>query len=246
VKKTNRYLVYLLFALASFTVNASESIDGDDIRSKAVPVTDEPLHIVRYDAPPFLIYTNYIMPGTWTLYHRHRTDLLALIAGDAQVSGQVAGEAAVLQAAPGGSAIFFPYGDLAEPYVHRVGAFGEKPFVNVGLEFHDPMGTQCEGVTRWEDPVIEAVTSNRRGSAYRLVLDMGASIELPGQGRGLMLVPLAPLGLAPRLQLDAATWTPALGDFRFYSDSSNSTSARPTRLTNVGEYNIGFTVFVAC
>jgi hypothetical protein len=246
MKRTIRYLIHLLFALTSLAANANDSKDADDSRANAVPVTDEPLHIVRYDAPPFLIYTNSIRPGTWTLYHRHRTDLLALIAGDAQVAGQVAGEAAVSQVAPGGSAIFFPYGDRTEPYVHRVGVFGEQSFVNVGLEFHDPMGTQCEGVTRWPDPLIEASTSNRRGSAYRLVLDSGASIELPGQGRGLMLVPLAPLGPAPRLQLDAAAWTPALGDFRFYSDSNNGKSPRPTRLTNAGEYSIGFTIFVAC
>jgi hypothetical protein len=241
-----RYLVISLFVLVGFSVHAIASSDRDDIRSNAVPVTDEPLHIVRYDSPPFLIYTNYIVPGTWTLYHRHRSDLLALIAGDAQVSGQVAGEAAVSQVAPAGSAIFFSYSDQAEPYIHRVGAFGERPFVNVGLEFHDPMGTQCQEVPQWTDPAIESVTSNRRGSAYRLMLDAGSTITLPGQGRGLMLVPLAPLGQAPGLELDAAQWTPTLGDFRFYSDPGKDGSARPTRLKNVAEDRIRLTVFVAC
>ena len=103
---------------------------------------------MSYDASPFLIYTNYIMPGTWTLYHRHRTDLLALIASDAQVSGQVAGEAAVLQRALGGTAIFFPYGDLvahitqiAAKTCHNI----TRPEIGPGI----PQGREFEQHALW-------------------------------------------------------------------------------------------------
>ena len=51
-----------------------------------VPVTKEPLHVVQHRGAHFLIYTNWIEPGVWTLYHQHRNDLLAVIAADTKAA----------------------------------------------------------------------------------------------------------------------------------------------------------------
>jgi len=73
------------FALAGLVAHASEASTADQIRATAVPASQEPLHIVRYDAEPFMIYTNDVMPGIWTRHHQHHNDLLAVIAGATQV-----------------------------------------------------------------------------------------------------------------------------------------------------------------
>ena len=43
-------------------------------------VLEEPLRVVRYRSDPFIVYTNWVEPGQWTLYHAHDKDLLAVIA----------------------------------------------------------------------------------------------------------------------------------------------------------------------
>lgn len=234
------------FVLAGLVAHASEATTADEIRATAVPASQEPLHVVRYDAEPFMIYTNDVMPGIWTQYHQHHSDLLAVIAGGTQVGGQVPGEEAKSQNVPSGTVAFFPYSDSAAPYVHRVGVTGEQPFVNVGLEFHGPLGDQCQRITPWQDPAIATVTSNRRGSAYHLLLASGASAALPEQGRGLLLVPLDEPKAEKNLLLDSTQWLPALGDFRFYSDFNQPQQPRPATIKNNGSSNVRLVVFVAC
>ena len=231
-------------ALAGLVAHASEASTADQIRATAVPASQEPLHIVHYDAEPFMIYTNDVMPGIWTRYHQHHSDLLAVIAGGTQVGGQVPGEEAKSQNVPSGTVAFFPYSDSAAPYVHRVGVTGEQPFVNVGLEFHGPLDSQCQANTTWQHPAIETVTSNRRGSAYHLLLASGASAALPELGRGLLLVPLAEP--ANNLLLDSTQWQPAPGDFRFYTDFNQPQQPRPATIKNNGSSNVRLVVFVAC
>jgi hypothetical protein len=89
---------------------------------RVVPVTEEPLHIVRYRSERFTIYTNRIKPGVRTLYHTHQNDLLAVIVLDTTVTSQAAGDAPRTQTATAGSVAFFPYADSPTPYAHRVGA----------------------------------------------------------------------------------------------------------------------------
>jgi len=54
------------FALTALVTQASEATTADEIRATAVPASQEPLHVVRYYAEHFMIYTNDVMPGTWT------------------------------------------------------------------------------------------------------------------------------------------------------------------------------------
>lgn len=246
MKRLPVYLLGGFCALASLLAQAGDAPNVDAIRAHAMPATEEPLHIVRADEPPFVIYTNDLQPAVWTQYHQHRTDLLAVIAADTRVAGQVPGEEAKAQNAPAGAVVFFPYADSKTPYVHRVGVTGEQPFVNIGVEFHDPLGSQCQGIAPWKGPGIKATTSNRRGSAYHLQLSSGASALLPTQGRGLLLVPLGDSQPENNLQLDSQAWQPALGDFRFYSDFSKQKNPRPTQIKNSGESSVHMTVFVAC
>lgn len=234
------------FALAGLVAHASEATTADEIRATAVPASQEPLHVVRYDAEPFMIYTNDVMPGIWTQYHRHHSDLLAVIAGGTQVGGQVPEEEAKSQNVPSGTVAFFPYADSATPYVHRVGVTGAQPFVNVGLEFHGPLDSQCQSSTAWQNPAIESVASNRRGNAYHLLLASGASAALPEQGRGLLLVPLDQPKAERDLLLDSTQWQPALGDFRFYTDFNNAQQPRPATIKNNAKSSVRLVVFVAC
>ena len=154
----------LLAALGGAVSSAAPGTSPVD----AVPVTEEPLHVVRYRSPQFLIYTNWIEPDVWTLYHRHATDLLAVIPAATSAASQVPGGEPEGQAAPAGSVVFFPYSDRASPYVHRVGAQGDSPFINIGLDFQASPAGDCEmRLGDWASAQATEIASNRRGSAYR-------------------------------------------------------------------------------
>lgn len=202
-----------------------------------VPVTEEPLHVVRHRSEGFLIYTNWIEPGIWTQYHEHRNDLLALIVGDTVASSEsLAGERRE-QTAPAGTLVLFPYSDDSAPYVHRVGATGEKPFINVGLEFLRPPADACRAkLAPWDEPHARELASNRRGQGYRLTLPSGAVVKLPQDGHGLLLAPLA----EGKLQLDLESWRAIVGGFRFFAE------ARPRQVKNLGPSELGLVVFLAC
>jgi len=232
------YKIFLLFPLllaaVAGKVFASETTPST---VNAVKVTDEPLHVVRYRSPQFLIYTNWIEPGVWTLYHRHATDLLAVIAAASAVASQVPGAEPEEQAAPAGSVVFFPYGDGAAPYVHRVGARGDSPFINVGLDFQAAPVSDCESeISGWQSALATEIVSNRRGSAYRFTLPPNTPQMLPESGNGLLLVPLEPAAL----QIDDKRWEATVGDFRFFE------SYRPVEIKNTGQSPAVLVMFHAC
>lgn len=206
----------------------------------AVPVAEEPLHVVKYRGEDFLIYTNWITPGTWTLYHEHRNDLLATIVGATTAASQTPGNEPGEQTAPAGTVLFFPYADSAAPFVHRVGARGDSPFINVGLEFLGPPAAACTDSPDWRDDRVQIVAENRHGRAYRVTLPASAEIALPTSGRGLLLVPLN----EGTLRLGEAPWMFSPGDFRFF-ESAGGTS-RPEGLGNGMADAVTLIAYVAC
>ena len=204
---------------------------------QVVPVTEEPLHVVRYRDDHFLIYTNWIEPGTWTLYHEHKNDLLAVIVADTVAASQALGEAPREQAAPAGALVFFPYADDATPFVHRVSASGNATFINVGLEFLDPPSATCPAqLEDWNVKGSKPLPPNRRGQGYHLTLGPGATVAMPRGGRGLLLAPLAPA----TFQFANEVWTASVGEFRLYTDN------RPEQLQNAGGTEVTLVVFDAC
>ncbi|MFN2166020.1 MAG: hypothetical protein ACK2U9_07135 [Anaerolineae bacterium] len=202
-----------------------------------VAIADEPLHHVRYESAHFRVYTNWIEPGVWTLYHEHRFDQLSVIAADTSAATQLPGEKMKEQRAPAGTVVFFPYADLPTAYVHRVGARGSTPFVNIGLDFRDPLSGACanEGPS-WQADGAELRKSTRRGQAYRLQLPGAGEVDLPNAGRGLLLVPLS----GGNLELDGQTWEVEPGGFRFFERE------RPARLRNPGSTAATVMVVDAC
>ncbi len=202
-----------------------------------VPVEEEPLHIVRYKGDDFMIYTNWIEPGVWTQYHSHGHDLLSVLPVAAAGAMQTLGSEPLTKTAPAGTVLFFPYSGKPEPYVHRVGAEGEGPFVNIGLDFRDDLSAACASdAASWQADGVELVETNRRGQAYRLTLPAGSEVALPQNGRGLLVVPLQPASL----EVDSTPWQAAVGDFRFYDD------ALPTALSNSAGQAVQLIVFSAC
>ncbi len=223
----------LLWVFAAAPVCA----EGAGSALHSVPVTEEPLHVVRHRGDHFIVYTNWIEPGVWTLYHQHRNDLLAVIPADTSAASQEPGSDPRERAAPAGTLVFFPYADSDEPFVHRVGGRGNAPFINIGLEFRDSMAVSCSDTPPgWQDARVEAATANRRGHGYRLHLDSGAQVALPQRGRGLLIVPLG----AALLQLGDESWRATIGDFRFYEGGF------PGRLGNSGSAAVTLVVFSAC
>ena len=211
------------------------SAEGVGRAVHSVPVTEEPLHVVRHRSDDFIVYTNWIGPGIWTLYHQHRHDLLAVIPAATTAASQQAGGDTREQTAPAGTVVFFPYADDEQPFVHRVGATGSAPFINVGLEFQGATAANC-AVPAWDVAGSEALAPNRRGQGYRLRLDSGLEVALPTFGRGLLIVPLDSATLA----VDGAPWTAAPGDFRFY----DGTLAQ--RLRNLDSAAANLVIFSAC
>ncbi len=211
---------------------------GDD--EEVVPVMDEPAHVVRYRSRHFIIYTNQIPPGSWTLDHWHEHDLLAVVAGPVSIATQSPGSGPVTQDVPAGSVSFFPYSDAGEPYVHRLGVLNENPFLNVGLEFQDPLPVECPGDPVWDAPGVEALPETRRGRPYRLVLAPGAEVSLPTGGRALLLVSIG----NGRLTLGETAWEARTGALRFNEDENIGT--RPPSLRNAGDTTATVIVFDAC
>jgi hypothetical protein len=215
----------------------SSAFAGPGSARAPVPVTEEPLHVVRHESQHFILYTNWIEPGSWTLYHEHRNDQMSVIAADVVGATQVPGEEPRQQGVPAGTALFFPYADSMSPYVHRVGARGTAPFVNFGLEFRDPPGVACTDDTpRWHPAHAELRKTTRRGQAHRLTLPAGAVASLPQAGRALLLVPLG----SATLQLDDQAWHAELGGFQFYE------SKRPAELRNAGRETATLMVVDGC
>jgi hypothetical protein len=223
----------LLIAVANTCAVAGAA----DSTPRIVPVTEEPLHVVKYRDDQFLIYTNWIEPGVWTLYHAHENDLMAVIVADTMAASQTLGESPREQAAPAGALVFFPYADDPAPFVHRVSASGNSTFINVGLEFLAPPSASCTAqLEDWNVPASKPLPPNRRGQGYHLTLAPGATVAMPRGGRGLLLAPLAPA----TLQLANEVWTASVGQFRLYTDD------RPEQLQNAGGAEVTLVVFDAC
>lgn len=232
--RTQALLVGLLCAIATVVSHAQAAANT---AIHAVPVTEEPLHVVRHRGEHFMVYTNWIEPGVWTLYHEHRNDLLAVIAADTSAASQLPGGEPQQQAAPAGTLVFFPYADNDAAFVHRVGGRGSSPFINIGLEFQDPVAISCaDQAPAWLDARAEVLAPNRRGQGYVLRLPAAADVALPQHRRGLLLVPLGEASLV----VDDMEWNAAIGDFRFYDRDL------PDRLQNAGTAAASLVVFDAC
>ncbi len=204
---------------------------------EVVPVLEEPLHVVRFSNDNFIVYTNWIETGQWTLYHAHDKDLLAVIAADARVTGQVFDKPAQDQEAPAGAAVFFPYADLPEAFVHRLTSRGPGPFINVGLEFQTAPAADCPAaLPMWQADGVLPHDMNRRGRPYGVELAPGRQLELPDGGSALLLVPLGPVALS----LDGEAWTADVGEHRLYHETT------PRTLKNTGMQAAQLTLFHAC
>ncbi len=226
----------LLWILGSPAVAAAEEEAGISLVD-LVFAEQEPLHVVRYESDQFIIYTNLVESGVQTEYHKHNTDLLAVIPAAASVTSQKPGEVPKAQWVKPGTVAFFPYGSQAEPYVHRVGAKDGTTFVNVGLDFRLPLSASCNGSERlWTELGVEPLDFNRRGQPYRLSLLPGQRVALPEDGRALLLVPLGDA----ELETDNGRWSNKLGGFRFYEDM------RPATLANPADEAVTLVVFKAC
>ena len=229
---------FLLFTLllAPSAGSLAEAGSGDNA-VRVVPVIEEPLHIVRYHSDRFLIYTNWIEPGTWTQYHEHRNDLLAVIVADTSAASQALYSEPRMQSANAGTLVLFPYSDESEPYVHRVGATGDTTFINVGLEFLQPLAASCHSnLSSWNEPHALSMDSTRRGRGYRLSLPAEAEVNLPQGGSALLLAPMSD----GNLLLDRDSWSISVGGFRFFEEN------RPRLIKNRGPSEISLVVFQAC
>lgn len=187
----------------------------------AVPVSEEPLHIVRYRSPHFVIYTNNLGPGESTQYHEHRNDLLAVISGATVAINQKWNDEPGQQRVPAGTVAFFPYGDMPNGYVHRISVGGTLPFINVGVDFQDapPSVERRASLKLLAGDYITAIGENRRGRAYRVDLSAGQSLALPQQGSAVLLVALGTAQIALEGNDSTAHWNSIQGDFRFFEAS---------------------------
>lgn len=207
----------------------------------AVPASEEPLHVVRYRSPHFVIYTNNLAPGEWTQYHEHRSDLLAVIAGATVAINQKWNGEAGEQRVPAGTVAFFPYADMPNGYVHRVSAGGTLPFVNVGVDFQDaqPSAERRASLAPLTGNSITAIGENRRGRAYRVELGAGQSLALPKQGSAVLLVALGTAQMGLEGNDSTAHWSSTQGDFRFFETSW------PSSLKNTSTNTTSLVIFQA-
>lgn len=211
------------------------------VQSAVVAATEEPRHIVRYRSPRFVIYTNNFAPGDWTLYHQHRNDLLAVIAGETVAISQKLGGEPGEQKVPAGTVAFFPYADMPDGYVHRVSVGGNLPFINVGLEFQDivPSAERKASLPLWDSKAVTLIGENRRGRAYRVELGAGQLLALPESGSAMLLVAVSTAAIKLEGNNDGAHWAAVPGDFHFYEKTW------PRRLNNVSVSTASAVLFQA-
>lgn len=234
----------LAMALTHSVMAAPDSIQpapASAAQSKVVIVTEEPGHIVRYRSPRFIIYTNHFAPGDWTLYHEHRHDLLAVIAGETVAINQKLGNESSEQAVPAGTVAFFPYADMPNGYVHRISVGGTKPFINVGLDFQEavPNVERKAALPMLEGKAVTLIGESRRGRAYRVELGAGQSLDLPVAGSALLLVALETSSIMLGDLTALSRWDSVPGDFRFFETNM------PNRISNQTDHSSKAILFQA-
>ena len=232
-----KFVAPVLALLCSLAIGGSRATEATPAASPSdqaptvVSVFDEPGHIVRYRSPRFVVYTNDFVPGAWTLYHRHRTDLLAIIAGETLAINQKLGSLPAEQAVPAGTVAFFPYGDMAEGYVHRISVGGSQPFINIGVDFQEtlPTADRRAAMSTWNDPAVKLISDNRRGRAYQVELGARQSLALPEGGSALLLVALVDTSVEVNTtDVAPALWPARLGEFKFFEGDTR----RPRQVDN--------------
>ena len=140
---------------------------------RAVSITAEPDHKIRYDNGKVRVYEIFLSPGRGTLLHEHSADNFTVNFGAAEVtiepeSGDpstiavVAGDVGFSSTAPG-------------PYAHRVIATGETDFHGIAVELLSREPARQSMLARRNDPPFSVVLEAPRGRAYRIRLAPGVS-----------------------------------------------------------------------
>ncbi len=99
-------------------------------QTKAVPVEAEPLHRTVFQNDEVRVYYVRIPAGRETLLHHHAHPYVTIGIGEAEFANEVEGEAPRTLRLRDGEAL-----EAAGGYAHVIRNLGERPFVNLTMEF---------------------------------------------------------------------------------------------------------------
>ena len=139
-----------------------------------VPVTEEPVHKIRFDNGRARMFEVMLKQGESTLMHEHLADNFMVFFRTARILVEPYGdgEPAVIEAAPG----IVGFASTAEgPYSHRVISGGEETFHVIAMELLTPPPANADHPDPRSGTPFEVVLENNRGRAYRITLAPGES-----------------------------------------------------------------------
>jgi hypothetical protein len=142
-----------------------------------VPITDEPVHKIRFDNGRARMYEVVLKQGEATLMHEHLADNFTVFFRNARILVEPygVGEPAVIDVVPGGVG----FTSTAEgPYSHRVISGGAETFHVIAMELLTPPPANPVHPSLRSGSAFEVALENNRGRAYRITLAPGESTGL--------------------------------------------------------------------
>jgi hypothetical protein len=169
-----RSILRLALIAAVFACGLLPTSSYAQAQAKAVSVSAEPHHRIRFDNGKVRMYEAVLPKGESTLWHRHSADGFQLFFSSSSVIVEPkGGPAATYPVFPG---LVVSSSGSVTPYTHRVEGGSETPFHVIDMEFLAPPsgGGGGNAAARRKPPFSVALESGR-GRAYRVILKPGES-----------------------------------------------------------------------
>lgn len=164
-----RFLVSLALACV-FARPAWAQVEAPPV----VPVAKASYHVPVFRNEYVTLLNVYIPPSRTSGYHRHASDSIGVLLGDAERTAQTLGGKPATAARRERGSVSFSFYSQKEN-VHAVTNTGTTPFHNLVIELVHPAAGRHTASARSEAPGYVQVMDNPRARGWRLVLAPGES-----------------------------------------------------------------------
>ena len=135
----------------------------------AVPVEQEPRHLVVFENNHVRIYDALIPPGDLSLFHTHSFDNVSTTVSGGRMRNEIPGQSPT-EGGPTTGNVSFAYGTKI-PYTHRIENIGSTPLRFVVAELHAPSASPGTPTALEAVPGHRMVLENDRVKVYRVSID---------------------------------------------------------------------------
>ena len=208
----------------------------------AVEITAEPAHHLALENERVRVFQVEVATNASTLPHRHRHDYLFVTLGDARVSNEVEGKAAVELALADGETRF-----TTGNFAHKAKNLADRPFRNVTVELMQdeklrdqpsPWPPEAEGDRTFPGGHIKVLFVHDGARVSEVVLQPGARVPRHHHDGPHLLVAVSDLELSSDVEgRGPATATLKAGDVKWlpggFTHTLTNTSKSPARMVTV-------------